>query len=64
MKRFLIRLLVTITFILIIVDYTSAQPGDPGGDPDAVPITGIELLIGAGAAFGARKLFVTRNRNK
>lgn len=37
-----------------------AQPGDPGGDPDAdnpVPITGIEYLIAAGAAFGAKKIY-------
>lgn len=35
-----------------------AQPGDPGPDPDnPVPITGIEYLIAAGAAFGAKKLY-------
>ncbi len=34
----------------------SAQPGDPGGDPD-VPITGIEWLIGGGALLGARNLW-------
>ncbi len=32
----------------------NAQPGDPGGDPD-VPLGGIELLIAAGALFGAKK---------
>lgn len=34
-----------------------AQPGDPGGDPDVVPITGIEILIGAGAVLGTRRFF-------
>ena len=37
-----------------------AQPGGGGpgggGDPD-VPLGGIELLIAAGAAFGAKKWF-------
>ena len=36
-----------------------AQPGDPGGDPD-VPITGIEILIGAGGALGLKKLLGKR----
>jgi hypothetical protein len=35
-----------------------AQP-DPGGDPD-VPITGIEILIGAGGALGLKKLLGKR----
>jgi len=38
----------------------NAQPGGPGGggDPDnPVPITGIEYLIAAGAAFGAKKIY-------
>lgn len=39
-----------------------AQPGPPGGDPDEnpVPITGIEYLIAAGAAFGAKKIYDKR----
>lgn len=33
------------------------QPGDPGGDPDnPIPITGIEILIAAGAFFGIKYL--------
>jgi hypothetical protein len=35
-----------------------AQP-DPGPDPD-VPITGIEILIGAGGALGLKKLLGKR----
>ena len=45
--------LVTALFTLFSV-VCFAQPGDPGGDPD-VPLGGIELLIAAGAAFGAKK---------
>jgi len=43
--------------ILLIPGILFGQPGDPASDPDnPVPITGIELLIGAGALFGAKKL--------
>jgi hypothetical protein len=38
-----------------------AQPGDPGGDPD-VPLGGIEILIAAGALFGAKK-WLKRKKN-
>ena len=39
-----------------------AQPGDPGGDPD-LPITGIEILLGIGGAWGARKLIKNKKIN-
>jgi len=54
------KLFFLVSFLLVsIVGY--AQPGDPGGDPDnPVPITGIEYLIAAGAAFGAKKLYDKR----
>lgn len=39
-----------------------AQPGDPGPDPD-VPITGIEILIGAGGALGLKKLLNKRKKS-
>ena len=38
----------------------SAQPPDPG---DPVPITGIEILVGAGAFFGVKRLLDSR-KNK
>ncbi len=45
-------------FFLLAATVVNAQPGNPGGDPDnPVPITGIEYLIAAGAAFGAKKLY-------
>jgi len=58
-----VALVITIIgFILICFPsiYLAAQPGgggppgDPTTDPD-VPITGIELLIGAGAVYGTKK---------
>jgi hypothetical protein len=51
-------------FLLLISGYmVNAQPGppgDPNADPD-VPITGIEILIGAGALLGVKRAL--RNRN-
>ena len=52
MKLFRHFLVTTLFCFLSVVCF--AQPGDPGGDPD-VPLGGIELLIAAGAAFGAKK---------
>ncbi len=47
-----------VTFFICIASFAAAQPGGggPGGgtDPDA-PLGGIELLIAAGALFGAKK---------
>lgn len=44
-----------------------AQPGggDPGGggNPGAVPIGGIEILLLAGGALGIRKLVSGKKRN-
>lgn len=37
------------------------QPGN-GGDPDQVPITGIEYLIGGGIAYGIRSLIKGRKK--
>lgn len=56
-----------IIFILIGLSSVKGQPGggdgtpsDPGDNP--VPITGIEYLIAAGAAFGAKKLYDKRKK--
>ena len=32
------------------------QPEHPTGDPDTVPISGLEVLLGAGALLGLKKL--------
>jgi hypothetical protein len=49
---------------LIIASFSvSAQPTNPSGDPDnPVPITGIELLIGAGALLGSKKLLERKRK--
>lgn len=56
--------LVLVVFFIGISSFLAAQPGGGGpgggGDPD-VPLGGIELLIAAGALFGAKKAF---NRKK
>ena len=49
-------------FLLSLTFPVYAQPGDPGGDPD-VPIGGIELLIAAGALFGAKKWLDRSKKN-
>lgn len=57
-----LRKTVLIFCLLISGHVLVAQPGDPGGDPD-VPITGIEILIGAGALLGVKRAYANR-RNK
>ncbi len=39
------------------------QPSNPSGDPDTVPIGGIEILIAAGAALGIKKLISAKKKN-
>ncbi len=51
-------------FFILISSILAAQPGGGGpgggGDPD-VPLGGIELLIAAGALFGAKKALDKKN---
>jgi hypothetical protein len=50
--------LFTLAILLFIVTLTFAQPGNPN---PPVPIDGgISLLIAAGAAFGAKKIYDAR----
>ena len=40
-----------------------AQPANPaGGDPDSVPITGIEILLGVGGLLGLKKIRDSRKK--
>lgn len=57
MKILFSKLLV---FLILSIGFTAvhAQPGPPPPPVDnPVPITGIEYLIAAGAAFGAKKIY-------
>lgn len=58
MKRFK-KVLVVCSFIFFMGMSVSvfAQPGDPGDDPDEVPITGIEWLLIGGSMLGAKKVY-------
>lgn len=56
--------LIFFIFYFFSVGLVFAQPGDPGGgDPD-VPITGIEILIGIGSAFGASRFLKGKLKSK
>ena len=39
------------------------QPENPAVDPDTVPITGLELLLGAGALLGVKRLLGKKKEN-
>ena len=58
--------LFTFTFVLFVflTPDLLAQPGDPGGDPDKVPITGIEYLLGGGILYGIRSLLKARKNRE
>lgn len=59
--------LVTILVLTFFPLLSFAQPGGggPGGEPPPVPITGIELLLAAGAGYGAKKAYdVYRKKGK
>lgn len=52
--------------IILIPELLGAQPtgGGPGGGAPPVPITGIEWLLVAGGLLGARKLLMSRRKNR
>ena len=63
MKEILKLLALTVVLSLGLSDLR-AQPGPPPTPPDnPVPITGIEYLIAAGAAFGAKKIYDKKKNN-
>ncbi len=62
MKSWLKLFILVVLLCFSVVMGALAQPGDPGGDPD-VPLGGIELLIAAGALFGAKKWLNRGNKS-
>jgi len=41
-----------------------AQPANTAGDPDAVPIGGIEILVGLGSLLGLKRLSDKRKKKQ
>ena len=56
-----LRTVLTLAFMLIVGNLL-AQPGPPP-NPD-VPLTGMEILVGVGVIFGARKILELRRNKK
>jgi hypothetical protein len=56
-KKYLLVFFISLSSLSV----ANAQPGDPGTDPD-VPISGIEVLIGAGGIIGVKKMLEKRNK--
>jgi len=60
-RRIILFFLCIVALVLWQSTEVFAQPGD-GTDPDSVPITGIEYLIGGGVAYGIRSLIKARKK--
>jgi hypothetical protein len=58
-KQFILTVLFSLSTLVV-----SAQPQDPDGDPDAVPITGLEILLISGGAYGISQLRRKGNSKK
>jgi len=59
-RRIIISLLCTVV-LLLWQTVVFGQPGNPP-DPDTVPITGLEYLLGGGILYGIRSLLKARKR--
>jgi len=51
-----VRFLISLALVFN-ASFLLAQPGDPGGGNPTVPITGVEILLVAGAALGIKHLY-------
>ena len=66
-KKFFVRMLFAAAFTVIINSYVKAQtdPGDPGDDPDKVPLDpGSWVLVAAGTGYGIKKFRDARRSNR
>jgi hypothetical protein len=61
-----IKKYISLLFLIFIVTSSFGQPGggDPPGNGEPVPITGLELLFAAGALFGSHRLIKKKLINK
>jgi hypothetical protein len=57
-KRILLIMLVILAPVM-----ARSQPGNPPDPDDVVPISGIELLIGAGALLGGKRLYDVKRKS-
>lgn len=57
------RIIIMLSLVIMTCSVALAQPENPGGDPDEVPIGGIEILLLAGGALGAKKLIQRRKKD-
>lgn len=58
-------MLTAFSFIMYIPTVLAQLPDDPGVDPDEIPIDGgLSLLIAAGVAYGAKKAYDKRKKDK
>ena len=49
-------LFIVVLYLPVSLAVKAQPPGNPGGDPDKVPITGMEYLLVSGALLGGYKL--------
>lgn len=56
----IVRRLALLITISLSTYSAQAQPGNPAGDPDVVPITGLEYLLIGGGVYGASRLMRKR----
>ena len=57
MTRIVLRTFLVLIGLIVFLPLAGySQIGDPGGDP-GVPISGIEWLLAAGGALGAKKIY-------
>jgi hypothetical protein len=63
LKRPDIFKVILLTCFMILPWLGISQPGDPETDPD-VPISGIEILIGLGGLYGAKKYVDLKRKNR
>lgn len=59
-KKFMRKLFILVFCLSSVLVFAQVPPDDPGGgeDPgDPVPISGIGMLLAAGAAYGAKKAY-------